>query len=108
MQIIISGHHVDITQSLRSYIESKLSRLERRSGHISNVQVILSIAKLEQKAEASLQLNGRTLFADAQSHDMYMSIDALAHKLDRQLTKRKEKNMGAQRGNQVHRGQARA
>jgi len=108
MQIIISGHHIDITSSLRSHIENKLSRLERRSDQISQIQVILSVDKLEQKAEATLQINGGTLFADAQSHDMYVSIDALAHKLDRQLTKRKEKNMGSQRANQLPHGQTSA
>jgi len=108
MKIIISGHHVEITSSLRSYIENKLSRLERRSDQIATVQVILSINKLEQKAEATLQVNGGALFADAESRDMYVSIDALAHKLDRQLTKRKEKNMGAQRGNHLPNGQTSA
>ncbi len=103
MQVIVSGHHIDVTPSLRSYVENKAERLERHFDQITEVHVILSVDKLDQKAEATLQVNGGTLFADALAHDMYVAIDALMHKLDRQLKKHKEKNSNHQRGNGIHR-----
>ena len=106
MQVIVSGHHIDVTPSLRSYVENKAERLERHFDQITEVHVILSVDKLDQKAEATLQVNGGTLFADALAHDMYVAIDALMHKLDRQLKKHKEKNSDHQRGNGVHRDQS--
>ena len=51
MQISLTGHHVDITDSLRAYVDSKLERLERHFDNVTNVHVILSVEKLRQKAE---------------------------------------------------------
>jgi putative sigma-54 modulation protein len=92
MQVTISGHHVDVTPALHSYVEDKLARLKRHYERITDVQVILSVVKLTQKAEATVQVSGKALHADAEDHDMYAAIDAMADKLDRQLKKYKEKN----------------
>jgi putative sigma-54 modulation protein len=91
MQLNLTGHHVDITDSLRNYVTEKLERLERHFDHVSNVHVILSVEKLEQKAEATVHISGADVFADAVHEDMYAAIDALADKLDRQVLKHKEK-----------------
>jgi putative sigma-54 modulation protein len=91
MQIILSGHHVEITDALRQYVNSKMERLERHFDNVTDIHVVLSVEKLRQKAEATLHLSGNNLFADAIDEDMYAAIDALADKLDRQLKKHKEK-----------------
>jgi len=91
MQLNLSGHHVDITDSMRAYVEEKLAKLERHFDHVTNVQVILSVEKLVQKAEASVHLAGNDVFAEATNEDMYAAIDALIDKLDRQVLKHKEK-----------------
>ena len=91
MQITISGHHLDVTDSLKNYVTSKLERLNNHHDRITNTHVILSVDKLIQKAEATRHVSGKDLFADATHSDLYAAIDALADKLDRQLIKHKEK-----------------
>ena len=91
MQINISGHHVEVTDSMRDYVSSKLERLNNHHDRITNVNVIVSVDKLVQKAEATVHVSGKDLFADATSDDLYTAIDLLADKLDRQLIKHKEK-----------------
>jgi putative sigma-54 modulation protein len=91
MQINVSGHHVEVTPALRDYVSSKLQRLERHVDGVTNAHVVLSIDKLQQKAEATLHLAGAKLFADAVHDDMYAAIDALADKLDRQAKRHKER-----------------
>lgn len=91
MQIILSGHHVDITDPLRQYVSSKMERLERHFDNVTDIHVVLSVEKLRQKAEATLHLSGNNLFADATEEDMYAAIDSLVDKLDRQVKKHKEK-----------------
>ena len=91
MQMNITGHHVEITNALRDYVTEKLGKLERHFDHVTNVHVVLSVEKLRQKAEATIQITGNDLFADAVDEDMYAAIDALADKLDRQIKKHKEK-----------------
>lgn len=91
MQLNISGHHVEVTDSLKTYVESKFDRLGRHVDGITNVHVILSVEKLRQKADATVHGKGLDLFADAEHEDLYTAIDQLADKLDRQLLKHKEK-----------------
>ncbi|AWL12964.1 Ribosome hibernation promoting factor [Saliniradius amylolyticus] len=91
MQINLTGHHVDITDALRDYVDSKFTKLERHFDHINNVHVILNVEKLTQKAEATLHLKGGEVFADASDSNMYAAIDGLIDKLDRQVIKHKEK-----------------
>lgn len=91
MQINLTGHHVDITEPLRDYVNQKFDRLERHFDNMTNAHVVLTIEKLQQIAEAKINLSGGEIFATAQYEDMYAAIDALVDKLDRQVIKHKEK-----------------
>ncbi|HEU4529897.1 MAG TPA: ribosome-associated translation inhibitor RaiA [Steroidobacteraceae bacterium] len=91
MQLNLTGHHVDITPALRGYVVKKLERVSRHFDYLIDVHCILTVEKLRQKAEATLQVRGRRIYADAVDEDMYAAIDALADKLDRSVKKHKEK-----------------
>ena len=92
MHIDLTGHHVEITDSLRNYVNEKMARLERHFDHVTSSHVILSVEKLRHRAEATIQLNGSKVFADSTQENMYAAIDALVDKLDRQVKKYKEKH----------------
>ncbi|MDP6198210.1 MAG: ribosome-associated translation inhibitor RaiA [Porticoccaceae bacterium] len=94
MQMTISGHHLDLTDPIRNYVTTKLSKLERHYEQITSTAVILTVDKLVQKAEATVHVTGADLFAIAEHEDMYAAIDALTDKLDRQIIKYKEKHRG--------------
>jgi len=98
MQLSISGHHIDVTDALKAYVEDKMQKLERHYDHITNAHVILSVEKLKQRAEATIHVSGADVFADADSEDLYAAIDKLADKLDRQILKHKEKNQDRHHG----------
>jgi putative sigma-54 modulation protein len=91
MHINLSGHHLDVTAALRDYVGNKFERLERHFDHVTDADVVLSVEKLQQKAEATVRLPGARVFAYAVHEDMYAAIDALADKLDRKIRKEKEK-----------------
>ncbi|MCS5565460.1 MAG: ribosome-associated translation inhibitor RaiA [Methylococcales bacterium] len=91
MQISVTGRHLDITDALKNYVESKFERLERHIDHVTDVHVILGLEKINKKAEATVQISGARLFAEDHQEDMYAAIDSLIDKLDRQVCKHKEK-----------------
>lgn len=91
MQINLTGHHVEITLAIRNYVNEKLQRIERHFENATDIHVILTVEKLEQRAEATLNVSGNTLHAHSVAADMYAAIDSLADKLDRQVRKHKEK-----------------
>lgn len=105
MQINLSGHHIDVTQALKDYVTSKFERLERHFDNVTNADVVLTVEKLAQKAEATVGYSGARLFADASHEDMYAAIDSLADKLDRQIRKHKEKRTDHHRAEGGLRGQ---
>ncbi len=91
MQINITGQNLKITESLKEYIEKKFEKLTRHFDHVINIHVVLAVEKLEHNAEASLQVSGNKIFANASNEGMYAAIDKLVDKLDRQIVKHKEK-----------------
>lgn len=92
MQLDITGKHVDINEQLRSNIKKKLSRIERHYDQITTVRMILSVDKIQYRAEATVHVNGNELFADTRAPDILSAIDSLVNKLDRQVIKHKEKS----------------
>ncbi|MBX6421199.1 MAG: ribosome-associated translation inhibitor RaiA [Nevskia sp.] len=91
MNLNISGHHLELTPALRSYVADKLKRVERHFDHLIDAAVILTVDKLHHKAEATLHARGTTLHAEAIDGDMYAAIDLLIDKLDEQTRRHKEK-----------------
>lgn len=92
MQITTSGHQLDLTPAIKDYVDNKLQKLEKHHDRITSIHVILSVDKLEQKAEATIHVSGKEFFANSTSEDLYAAIDLLSDKLDRQLIKHKEKS----------------
>ena len=91
MNLYLSGRHLDVTPAIRSYVVEMLGRVTRHFDQVIDLNVILSVDKLEQRVEVTLHVAGRDIHAESIAPDMYAAIDALADKLDRQVVKHKEK-----------------
>ena len=102
MRIDISGHQMEVTSALRDYAHEKLGRLANHFEQHLDTRMILSVDKLEHKAEATIHTPGKTLFADALASDMYAAIDLLADKLDEQVRRHKEKHRDPQAARHRH------
>ncbi len=102
MNVQLTGHHLDITAAIRGYVNAKLERITRHFDQVIDVNVILSVDKLEQRIEAKVHIPGRDIFCESVDADMYAAIDGLVDKLDRQIIKHKEKAV-----EQRHNGAAR-
>lgn len=91
MNLTITGHHIEVTPAIRDYVTQKLERPVRHFDQVTSTRVFLTVEKLLHKAEVTLHVKGRDIFADATAEDLYAAIDLLADKLDRQVVKHKEK-----------------
>jgi putative sigma-54 modulation protein len=61
---------------------------------VIDVNVILTVVKLQQKIEANVHVSGKDIFCESTAGDMYAAIDGLMDKLDRTIIKHKEKSLG--------------
>jgi putative sigma-54 modulation protein len=87
----LSGHHVEITPALRTYVDKKLGRIVKRFDRLIDVHCILTVEKLRHTAESTVKLRGSTIHAASTEEDMYAAIDGLADKLEEQVRRHKEK-----------------
>src|ERR671919_2369495 len=91
MNLHVSGHHLEVTPALRSYVQEKIGRVTRHFDHVIDAHVILTANKLVQKAEVTLHVRGKDLHCESEQADLYAAIDLLADKLDRQVLRYKDK-----------------
>ena len=101
MNLQISGHHLEITPAIHDYVTGKLERVTRHFDNVIDVNVILSVDKLKQKAEVTVHLPGKDVFVESTDEDLYAAIDSLADKLDRQIQKHKQKIQDHHRGQKL-------
>ena len=91
MNLSVSGHHLEVTAAIRTYVHAKLERVSRHYDHVIDAHVILTVDKLRQKAEVTLHVRGKDLHCECEDADLYAAIDLLADKLDRQVLRYKDK-----------------
>ena len=99
MQITVTGRHFEITDALRQHIETKIQKMERFLGGITDVHLVLSVEKYRHSAEITLlQANGNTLRSLEETHDMYESVDTVIEKIEKQARKLNRKRETSRKG----------
>ena len=103
MNLTISGHHLEVTPALRSYVTTKLDRIIRHFDQVVDVKVLLTVEKQKEKekrqrAECNVRVKGSDLFAEASHFDLYAAIDELMDKLDRMVVRHKDRQQDHQAG----------
>ena len=101
MNLQVSGHHLEITPALHDYVTGKLERITRHFDNVIDVNVILSVDKLKQKAEVTVHLAGKDVYVESVDEDLYAAVDGLVDKLERQGQKYKQKLQDHHRGNKI-------
>jgi putative sigma-54 modulation protein len=92
MQIAVTFRHMDASDSLKSYVEEKLTRVKKYIEEPIDAQVVLSVEKkIRHKAEVAITAKGITIKGSEETNDMYAAIDAMVDKIERQLKRYKEK-----------------
>jgi putative sigma-54 modulation protein len=96
MNLTISGHHLEVTPALRTYVTSKLDRISRHFDQVVDVKVLLTVEKQKEKegrqrAECNIHVKGNDMFAECSHQDLYAAVDELVDKLDRQVVRHKDR-----------------
>ena len=96
MEIIVSGHHVSVTQPLKEYASKKYSKVNKYFDNIQEVKIELNVIDtkvLSKRQECSVivSCSGTHIKAKQSSPDMYASIDMVFEKIVKQLKKYKDK-----------------
>ncbi|MFW9611927.1 MAG: ribosome hibernation-promoting factor, HPF/YfiA family [Fluviibacter sp.] len=101
MNLQISGHHLEVSPAIRDYVSQKLQKVTRHFDHVIDIHVVLSVEKLNQKAEVTLHVPGKDIFVESIDPNLYAAVDDITDKLDRQVQKYKQKIQDHGRGHSV-------
>ena len=88
--VIISGNHLDLTDSIKNIVIQKVEKLYQHENRIIRLRVELDLEKNKKSddqhvAKCLLERRGPTIVVSAKSEDLYKSIDLMVQKMDRQL-----------------------
>jgi putative sigma-54 modulation protein len=95
-QMVVKGKNIEISEPLHSYVEKKLSKLDRHFDGITAMTVELSAEPRKssnngQVVQVTMQVNGQILRAEEASADMFMAVDSVVEKLERSIERYKSK-----------------
>lgn len=92
MELLVTFRHLEPNDSLRSYAEEKVSRIEKYISSITEVHVILTHQKRSYVAEVIVHVNRAKITAkEATEDNMYASVDLVMDKIERQVKRYKDK-----------------
>ena len=108
MRLQVKGKNVEVSEAIRTYAEEKLGRLDRQLADPTRVELELAVEKnpsisANHVAEATVWTKGPVLRAKEASSDMRASIDLLVDKLERQVSRYREKRQDRRHGDPHHR-----
>ena len=100
MHIHVNGRNIEITDAIKAYVKEKIGKVTNHSDQIQGIDVVLSVIKNpsatgKHVAEVSCKMNTGVVRCEEAAESMYESIDLLADKLIRQVSKFKNKSLGS-------------
>lgn len=90
-RVAVTGRHVLVTDAMKDYATEKISKLERFSPRLIDVNVTMDVQKLDHKVDIVMRYNNIKIVSHAVTYDMYASIDLAIDKLARQIRRYKNK-----------------
>ena len=101
MQLHVKGKNLEVNDSIRSYVERKLEKLDRRVHELTEVEIELAVEKnpsiSDRRSPRRRHLKGHTLRAREAARDMKAAIDELTDKLVRQAKDLHDKRVDGRR-----------
>jgi putative sigma-54 modulation protein len=92
-EVIVSGIHLDLTASLKAFVQEKADRLFRHEERIVRMRVELECDPRQDvqhrfTAKGHIQINGPDLNASVAAEELHKAVALLTDKLDHMLRRR--------------------
>ena len=92
MNTRITGRHMEVTEAMRAYVEKKIPRLSKYNNRISEIEILVDGEGLKHKIEIIIKADRHQRFvANHSDEDAFACFDGALDKIERQLTKHKER-----------------
>ena len=91
MKFNIHGKKLEVTESIKGYIENKIGRLDKYFDNPDNITATVSIKLSGKKQVVEVTINTHifVIRGEESNNDLYASIDLVSDKIERQIRKNK-------------------
>ena len=87
MKLNIRGDKIEVTDSIKAYVDEKLSKLDKYFKEDVEAKVLIRVRNNLQFIEVTIPTNKFTIRAEAGNGDLYAAIDKAEEVLERQIRK---------------------
>ena len=91
MQISVTFKNTEGEVGFRDYVKERLEKLKKYIDNTVDARVVLSVEKFRNVAEVNLLAKGISINGKEEAKDMYLAIDKVIEKIERQIKKHKGK-----------------
>lgn len=91
MDITVTFRHMEPSESLKSYAEEKVSKINKYLDFPIEAHIVLSVEKFRRLADVTLSLNGTMIKGVEETEDMYSAIDQVMDKIEKQVKRYRSK-----------------
>jgi putative sigma-54 modulation protein len=99
LKIVITGRHVGVTESMKTYAREKIEKLERLFDRATLARVTMDMDHDSHLVEIVLDVTrGVSLVGKAEAPDMYAALDLAEQKIGMQLRRFKQRLTDHHRG----------
>jgi putative sigma-54 modulation protein len=92
VQVVITGRHLEVTPEIREYAEKKAEKLLKYYSRIQEIEVVLGLRGNQHNVKMIVNAEHGNIFtAEEAEDDLYAAVDLVIDKLEKQLTRHKEK-----------------
>ncbi len=92
MKLTVTGRNIEITDAIRSHLDARMNKTIQDLGESADVHISLHVEKHRHMAEVTVKTKGFTVHADEETKDLYMTMDNVLAKIEKQLKKHKERS----------------
>jgi putative sigma-54 modulation protein len=85
MDITVTFRHTEPTESLRTYAEEKISKIDKYLDSPCEAHIVLTVEKFRHQADVTLGINGTRIKGVEETGDMYSAIDQVVDKIEKQV-----------------------
>jgi len=92
VNIVVKARHMDTTDAIKQYIETKAAKLNRYYDNVHTIEVILDVEGDKPSVEIVASAKRKNVFvASHRGDDMYACVDQALHKITEQLRRHKDR-----------------
>ena len=94
MKLTVTGRNIAITDAIKNHLDCKIKKIFQGMDESANVHISFHVEKHRHLAQVTAKTKGFTAHASEETNDLYITMDSVLEKIEKQLKKHKDRAQG--------------